>query len=518
MPEQDLNQAVENDTPQFDVNDLTVEEQREFISTGVMPEKKVEEAKAEPVKEEAPKEEVVEVDEGDKGVEEPKEEPKPETPTEEPFKFTEDADDETFAKEREAYLATVEITPELQTIIDRQNKQLEAFTAEKTKIAELGELDTVERSVKALNQLANYRKNEAGEFVPDTTALAELLQTEFAKELPQIVQDIAALPSQKYQGTPMFVEFIKDYFQLEDAGMKELFTFLNTGGKTAFPSFVPEGIDTRVSDAFWQSVDRIEIEDSLEANRSILADTMATQEEKQLAQNAIKAINARLAQVQAGIEATKAQTARTQADAARQAETLNANAAKNYVDTSVSLLREFSEKTAKNLTFLDDKGASMTALAYTTLVEKALTDDEFSKYAQEDLAKHGITFDWKSGRAVLDRLYDVEYKIVQQEAQGMNSRAIEQSRREKANILREIKGLETQLMGTLTKAVVQGSNKALETKVAEAEAKKSPAVRPKVQAKETAPAAQPTDIDYSKMSPEEIRSRIGELVHQRSAA
>jgi hypothetical protein len=157
---------------------------------------------------------------------------------------------------------------------------------------------------------------------------------------------------------------------------------------------------------------------------------------------------------------------------------------------------------------IEGDGAGVAALGIVTLVEKALTDDDWSRYAQEDLNKKGINFDWKRGRAALDRLYEIEGKIAHLETGKHNPRAIEAAKRTKSDIIKELQGLERELVGKITNKVVTGSNKALQTKIKNAP--RIPAVRPKAGNGAANGDGVKPKSNFDEMSKEELRKYLAE--------
>ena len=113
----------------------------------------------------------------------------------------------------------------------------------------------------------------------------------------------------------------------------------------------------------------------------------------------------------------------------------------------------------------DEPSAELTAMGFSTLVERALTDDEWSRPAQQELRSKGVNFDFNKGKDMLNRLYEVERKIAAQSRAGVNPRAIDISRSEKANLLRQLQGMEQELYGQITRIAVNGFNNVLTSKM-----------------------------------------------------
>lgn len=516
MQVQDQNQAEASvDSPVNYETEFSAEELRDAIANNTAPVKTAAPEPAPEVVEEPAKDEADKA-EADKANEE-KELELDNLSTEEveEFKFTENADPETFAKEAKEYLETLEIPAPLQIILERQAAELETLRTAEPVAAEVPESD--QRVINAFNTLGSkfVMDPDRQVHVPDTTELVKVLSTDFKEELPEVILALNSLPSAKYPGQTVYQEFLREYGGLDEAGMRNLETFLDNKGQLPIPTYVPDGIDPKVAEAYWKSPDREILDQTLEAAKATLADEMASDGERQLAKNAIQNIQARLVQLQKGLNSERQIEAQTKAQAEKQVEAIQAKAAQSYMDTSVEMLRSFSGKLAESLTLFDEKGAQVTALAYGTLIEKALTDDEWAKYAQEDLKVRGVDFDWKKGRMALDTLWDIEHRIADLEANfPTKTRAIELAKKDKATALKAIKALETDLFGRIAKvtiATVAPKAKAEAEGGEIQETKKLTVVRPK--AKAPAPAALKNEPDLDSLSPEELQSRIGELRH-----
>lgn len=425
------------------------------------------------------------------------------------FKFTENADAATFAKEKAAYLDTVEITPELQHILAEQDKQYKALEQQLAEVQPATADETAQEIMNAFDKMLTFRQTEEGKHVPDTTELIRMMEKNYTQETPQLVRDLVSMPSAKYMGQTRFQEFIRDGFGLDDQGMRNLEEFLDNGGRVVGPTIVPDGINPKYAEAFWMSQDREVLEDAVAAHQAVLQDEYATPEDKQRANDGLKVtlqgINQRLELMQRGLDYDKNQREAIAASERQRLEAINEEAEKSFIETSTQMLRSFGERIAKGLTMFEGAGANVTALAYTTLVQQALSDNEWSKWAQEDLEKHGVAFDWRKGKGVLSNLYDIEQRIAYQTATKANPRALELSRKAKTAALKELKALETDLMGRIAKVAINGMTQAVKKKVETAP--KTTAVRPKA-AGQTGRST-PSQGSLDGMSIEELRSYIG---------
>ena len=111
------------------------------------------------------------------------------------FEFTPEADENTFFQEANEYLETVEITPELRTILNRYEARAQSAETALGEYDRLGDRQATGKTMTAFNQLLSFRQDEAsGEFVPDTTAVVDLLKTDYPGEYKQFVIDLNAQP------------------------------------------------------------------------------------------------------------------------------------------------------------------------------------------------------------------------------------------------------------------------------------------------------------------------------------
>jgi hypothetical protein len=429
------------------------------------------------------------------------------------FQFTPDADEETFARERAAFVEAYELDPATQYLLERQDKTIGDLRQQLETAAPVEAPPLYSDAVQALEALVTRVQDPlTNRPVPNTEPLVKLLQTSFPQERPDLDESFLASPSAKYQGHNLFQEYLRDYGNLDDQGLMTVQQILQNGGKLPTPSFVPEGIDPQVAEAFWQAPNRQALLESIEAQYEIMRDPLSTTEDKALARQYVQQVNQTLGQVQYGINArTQAQEAQRQQHQLAQQQIEQAGD-QAYAETSAALTRSFSERLAANLDMFDAPAARVTALAYGQLIVNALGDDVWAPYAQADLAKEGIQFNWNEGRAALKRLHQAERNIAGHVATKASPAAVEIAKKEKAAAIKDVKRLELDLMGKISKVAVLGVSKALETKVTAAP--KTPAARPRVAAQNgtsPVPSASASIDAYEGMSPEELRSRLGRM-------
>lgn len=416
---------------------------------------------------------------------------------------------EEFEKKAKEYLDSVEIPPELQTIIERL--ETEAKNRPETPAADfLGEedIEVAKKVIDSFKRVVTFRQDETGELVPDTEGLKQLFATDFQKELPYILRDLNTLPSAKYQNHTVFQEFIRDYAGLDEAGMMNLEYLIEHRGRLPIPNYIPEGISPKFSEAFWQSPDREQIEEAVREAMDVIKDPNAPEYDKQMAETRLAQIHQRLYQVQAGLDAIKQQSEAARQIQEKNKEVVEQTAAKNYVETAKSLLESFTTEISRYLTdVFDETGAPLAALGVARLAEAAVASDDFSKIARQKLADMGIKYDWNKASGVIERLWQTEQKIAKLTLENANPLAVKLAKDEKAGILREIKRYEKELAGQVTKVLLESSSNKLKKK---AGAVSKPAVV-KSKVKGASGVTEPPQRSLDDYSKEELRSLIGEL-------
>lgn len=492
----------------FDIDAMSVEQLRDYTENGTIPEgmKAPDEAKAnetDPSAAEAAA--AAKKAEADAAATAPDEE------AVNNFKFTENADAETFAKEAAEYLALVEIPPPLETILSAKDTQIAALNEQLAAAPAAGEAvldESTTRAVEALDTLVTFKLDpETGDHVPDTSKVIGLLEKDYTQELPQLIIDLNALPSTKYSGLTRYQEFMRDGFGLDDRAMQNLDYLLQNKGQLPIPTFVPEGIHNTLAEAYWNAHNRAEIEERLTTLRfTITQDPDASDADKAAAKNEVQNINRTLADVQKGLNADKAARQSQIDNAIAQKQAIQTKTATVYEADTVGLIGALSAELAAGLDFLDEGSARITGLSYATMVERALSDDDgYAKHYQGELKKEGITFDWKSGRELLDKLWDADGQITELEEKNANPRAIENARKAKSDILKELQGKQKELKGAILTKVVTGAGVTLEKKVAAAP--KIPVVRTRVQGDGSGTSVKG---DPNNMSIEQLRGLIGQ--------
>lgn len=398
-----------------------------------------------------------------------------------PLEIAEDADYDTFKDESTKWLEGVEIAPEVETILNRYQTEVEALQAKVSEQPEPAVADeVVTRHMGAFDKLVEFVQDpETGKFVPDTSAILGLLEKEYSKELPQVVIDINSQPSQKYPNLTLYQEFLIDNFELDNDSFRTLNYFLQNNGQMPFPQFVPERVDVKLAEAFWTSPSREDMTERVdEANRTLNdpdSDEWSIANAKKTLQN----LNADLAKIQSGLDANRQRVVENKT-AVQQTQTEVHNAAVDrFVDTTRGIIEVIATKAVTGLeNVLDSTGANLVGTGIGTLIEASFSDvDGYAKYAQNKLKEYGITADWIKAHEIRDRLFESEKKIVSLERSNSHELAIKNARRQHDGIIKELIGLANEAGGKINAKVISGVGEKLTKQIEKAP--RVPAVRPK---------------------------------------
>lgn len=473
--EEDYQEEGYEEPQELDVDNMTADELRALLTGQDLPEQEEEEYEEDEEYEEGEyEEEEGEYEDEEEGeYEEDGEEVDPAVLEEyyqdiEEFEFSETDNPDILEAEMTSYLANVELTPQIETILDYKDAQIELLSQFVEQVEELGDYENISKTVNAFNQLVtSYRENEQdGSYVPDTTAVRQIFKQEYPQEYEQLLYDELSQGSDKYAGYTKMEEIVRDAFGIQGQAVQHLETFLRSGGQIPVPEYVPRGIDAKVGEAYWLSTDRDMLQGQIErAVFTLEQDPDATEGEKQEARMDIRNVNQKLAQIQAGLNADRNARQFTEQQKMQVMQQVEQEAASNFVETCNMMITNGKERLARALTMFDEPSAELTAMGFSTLVERALTDDEWSRPAQQELRSKGVNFDFNKGKDMLNRLYEVERKIAAQTRAGVNPRAIDISRSEKGNLLRQLQGMEQELYGQITRIAVNGFNNVLTSKM-----------------------------------------------------
>lgn len=399
------------------------------------------------------------------------------------FEFTADADDETFARESEEFLSRFEDSPEMEKvkqIVDGYKSRFESASAVNTEIENYGGIETVRRTQSAIDDMVSRSRQDGEIFVPETASFRKMMQEHYPNEYFQIFNDELGQESKKYAGLTQMEELVAEGFGFKSPqAVEKLVHFLHKK-ESSVPSYLPAGIDEKVGEAFWKAVDRRDIEAKLAGINDVLAyvmsgdgDDIYDATDKAEAQRDLDAINKKLAQIQVGLNADKQAAADAQNKQVQARQEFENSVMASYQTDAITLEREFSDKISARLTMFGEHSAAakLTARSMATLVRDALSEnEEFAKAARTDLKEMGVSYDWQKGFAALDRLYQINREIKSKEANPNRTspRSLEISKQTKANIIREIKAQETELVGKMMQIVQTGANVVLKSKAATA--------------------------------------------------
>lgn len=461
--------------------------------------------------EEAPAEDEAadEADAPDEPVEEPAAEEGEEAP--EPidlkaFKFTEGADPEVRAAEEARLLEQFELEGPIAEMISYRDSQIAEL---QQKIETLPAAADAEY-VAAFEEMAtSYRELEPGVMVPNTEKFREFLVAKYPKEADQLFIDWNSSPSDKYQGLKKYHEVMIDGFGLDQHGLSNVETVLQNGGRFPLPSFVPDGIDASVLEAFWTHPQSAQIKANAEAIIDDINNPDLTDMDRDAARRELGALNQQLKLIQNGLNADRQQTESQMRAKTAERQQILEEGSTSATNVLVNLLEVESQAISSHLAAaMEGPAADLGAGAVMALIQNAFEDNnQYATWAQKKLESVGIKTDWKRAKADIESLYELETKMVAQKKAGANQVAIEKTERERNALIKQLKSYAKELRGHATQKMLTGSTKALQKKVAAAP--KISGARPRANA--SAGAALPSKVDLTKMSPEELRSHIGHL-------
>lgn len=495
--------------PEFEEIEEEVTEVKEEVVEEEESEEESEESEGDAEESESGEEEEEETEDGEDDDEESEEEGG-QTDTEDDFEFTPDADDETFDSEAAQYLETLEIPAPLQAILDKQKERVEAAQTAYTELNESVNSDEVKKVMSAVDKLVEFKEVD-GRLAPDVEPLVEFLAEDYQNEFPQIAYTVLTRGSQKYPGKTQFQEVLMDGYGLDEKGLDNLQTYLTDGAAVAVPSYVPEGIDTRLQEAFWQQSGskRAEIENLIKD----INDPNIEPEDLLDAQTRLQDELRTLTNVQRGLNAEKQQQ-EFQAQQQQNARLVVEQAAEQaYANTTMALAESFADSLTKPLA---EVGGAMTARGLVALAADALTDSITAPGAQESLKSQGIVFNWEEGRAKFDELKRAETNLATLEArrangEPINAKGIQKVKEQRTAIVKELAMMERELLGRMTKTVVKAKNTEIETKIEKGEIvkKKTAVSRKKVKGKGT---QNPTKTKVGRHDYQAHRDEVAKIV------
>lgn len=441
------------------------------------------------------------------------------------YEFSKDKDFDEFVEEADAYLEQVEVIKPVAEILERYRDELRQSREFRREIEELGEPESIRKTLKAFNALYNYRASEDGSFVPDTSELVKLIQEDFNQEKNHIIVALNSMPSERYANHTVFEEFLRDYFDLDANQMRRVYEFLSSKGEIARPQYVPKGIRENLADAYWSHPSRVDLEKEVSDLQAVIEDELSGAEEREQARYRLQKINESLEQIQYGIDAKKAfeeASKRQQMEIQAQIERETEN---QFYHSVTELSDNLANKIGKVLeTALGVEQGKLAAQGLMSLISQGLSADVYlAEKARRSLADYGIRVNWQDARSLLDELYEIEQILTLQRRKvesGLTSdgqlsllnkrqvsispRAVELAKRNKLKVLSRLNGLLNQASGEIARRFLAG--KGVKAQVAQTNQVKPAATR--LQIDKTGEPVNVTGLNYDQMPLEDLRKII----------
>lgn len=437
------------------------------------------------------------------------------------YEFGKEKDFDEFVEEAEAYLEQVEVIKPVAEILERYREEVRRSREFRREIEELGEPESIRRTLKAFNALYNYRAGEDGSFIPDTSELVRLIQEDFNQEKNHIIVALNSMPSERYANHTVFEEFLRDYFDLDERQMRQVYEFLSNKGEVPRPQYVPKGIKENLADAYWAHPSREDLEKEVNDLHAIIEDELSGSEEKEQARYKLQKINESLEQVQYGIDARKAfeeATRRQQIELQAQIERETEN---QFYHSVTELSDNLAGKMGKVLeTALGAEQGKLAAQGLMSLISQGLSADAYlAEKARRSLADYGIRVNWQDARSLLDELYEIEQILTLQRRKAetgkyqttllnnrqvsISPRAVELAKRNKLKVLSRLNGLLNQASGEIARKFL-ATNKP--PHVNNASTNKPLATR--LQIDKTGEPSSVTNVGFDQMPLEDLRKLI----------
>jgi hypothetical protein len=423
-------------------------------------------------------------------------EPKPDTkPADAPvveaeFKFSPEMTADEFKAEKEKFFETYEKTPELDGLVTYYESQLEkAATA--TASPEMSEFGT--KLVEAASKIYETEEKD-GEIIYNAKPLVETLRTDLKKEFPNIVDEVFASDSLKYQGMTTFEEKLVDEFGVEKVSAAVAFLKANTPLPTVpLAGQAPAAIGEQIQEAYWQLPEykRFEVEglikDIAQLEKDLADPELA--DYKSEYQPQLNEAQQKL-QTELSLIADRQNTLNTnrqRAETEKRANETTARAFHNEVTDAyqtgmADLTDTFAKDLAPKLSFADTDTQLSHARNITTRIGNALSffilddgsfaPDPMAEHYAKQLAEEGIKVDFAKGRELLQKRYVLERKLTLQEKRNDSKPAIDNTKTELRNVVNEFKLEQTSALGQLTAKYIKSSGDALAKKVEDVKEKK----------------------------------------------
>jgi hypothetical protein len=410
------------------------------------------------------------------------------------FKLDTDIPFEEFEEQKRAYLETVEVTPELQAILDRQEAEIAAAREQTTVFEAAGNRETVQKVAVALGRLFETDLDPvSGTLTVNAAPLITELRTAYRDEFRPIMEEGLSQDSMKYQGASILEEILIDSFGADKA--QKMIAF----GQAAEPLpvtpphlLLPAGLEDSHKEAYLRLSDakrsyiqalvddvtdlREEISDATEWRKEEIA---ADLREKQALLDdeyyAIKTIQQNLN----GERARAATAMRQQSEqVARYRHQVHAEYNKELFELADTLVADL----APRLTYADgDSQVSQArnimarvnnALAFNIGLDGSVEPDPMADFYAKQLASEGVKFDFSKGRELLQAHYKATEKLTALKLRNANAHQLELATRERNKIMFDIKVEQKTLLGQLSSRYVKSSASAIGKQVTNLQAKK----------------------------------------------
>jgi uncharacterized protein YoxC len=415
------------------------------------------------------------------------------------YKLGADVPFEEFAEQRDAYLANVEITPELQDILDRQNAEIAARADAMAELGGVANRETIVKFGSAVNRLYDAQVDpKTGEEIPNTAPIVEFMRTELTREFRPIAEAILSSDSTKYKGVSILEEVLVDTFGAEKATKMVEYGQADTPLPVVAPQLqLPAAIDERSKEAFFRmpEVKRFEIQtlvDDINALNEDLKDASPyrkeelardLQEKKEKLDAEVYAVNS----IQRSIDQDRETIERTNRQQAVAAIEFRNEVNTAYNQEVFGIAETFAKDLAPRLTYADgDTQLSQArnilarvngALAFIIENDGSFKPDPIADMYAGQLTEEGVKYDFAKGRELLQRHYKACERLTGLERQKASPQSINVARTAKNAIESDIKAEQKQLMGMLSTKYVASNASAVTKQTKLVQGKKQAAVK-----------------------------------------
>lgn len=403
-----------------------------------------------------------------------------------------------FVAQKNEYLETVEVTPEIEAIFNRYETELANKNEVLSEIEGVANKDMLLKLGSAMNRLFETEIDEAtNNVVVNAEPLIELMRTEFKDEFRPIMEKGLSSYSAKYEGVSVLEEILIDNFGGEKATKMIKFGFYDQP-LPVIPAeaTLPSTVDTKNKEAFWQlpEIKRQEI-------RDLTNDLIAYEEEFKAAYDyekvtlgeAIANIKAKLdaemyalSSIQQRYDNERHQSemrSRQQEEAFR---SFRGNVNETYNAEIFDLADTFAKDIAPRLTYADEDtqlsqarnimARVNNALSFSVLDNGQITAEPMADFYAKQLADEGIKFDFGKARDLLKEHYKAVENLVGLKSRNASPQHIEIATRRKNKALFDIKAEQKQLLAQLSSRYARSGASAI-TKQVDAIKKKKQAVK-----------------------------------------